>query len=367
LNIKNLLIYIACFLEKGEWVMIMKILFKFLLSCSIGLYAGQSLNRHLNEHIGWTSMYSLSQFEIDKHFKKVQEEVNWRWDLLVNDNNFSNYHFNKVDSEIIDEFYRFSNLRINLWLENYLEFPCQSNKLFKISQSHQINRRFRQPNCITFEHSATDYSYNSSSIQIGKRRFFALEGPVKNHVLDFYRLLVNWNVSYLVCLTDEKDQKGNSKCFPYWRGNIFRENNDSFLNIRVEGSYENPVDQWGIVSIPYVFWPDWEDHHGVDPEKLVEMANLVRKKTAENEIVAVHCSAGVGRTGTFISAICILDAIDEQLEKGTHLSDIKLSIAEIFMYLNFYRPWLIAKPSQYVTLYRLVDYYLNQIENENIL
>ncbi len=307
-------------------------------------------------------MYTLSQHEIDQHFAKVKEEVDSRWSLLSEQYDFPRYTPGRGEDSLVNEFYRFSNLRVHLWLENQNSFPCQSNPLFKISQTHLINHRFRQPCCITFDHSATDSSYNSTSLTLGKRRFFALEGPIEEHVPHFFRLLTNWNVAYLVCLTEETDDAGSPKCYPYWNNRITQNEHGQFLRIRVDGAYEQPS-SWGNKDLPYLFWPDWQDHHGADPEELVQAVNRVRKQVNEREIIAVHCSAGVGRTGTFISAICLLDEIDEQLASGISRQHIQLNIPKLFLYLNFHRPWLVAKPSQYLTLYRTADWYLNKQTN----
>lgn len=324
------------------------------------LNADQSLNRHVGEHIGWASLYSLPQYEINQHFAKVKEGVDYRWGLLTESYDFPSYSPKRENDSLVDEFYQFSNLRIQLWLENQNSFPCQSNSFFKVSQAHLVNGRFRQPCCITFEHSATDPSYNSTSLTIGKRRFFALEGPVEENVPYFFRLLTNWNVASVVCLTEETDASGDPKCYPYWNDHMVENENGTFLRITVDGAYEQPITSWGQRDIPYLFWPDWQDHHGVDPEELVQAVNQVRKQVNDGEIIAVHCSAGVGRTGTFISAICLLDEIDEQLASGVSLENVQLNISKLFLYLNFHRPWLVAKPSQYLTLYKTVEWYLTQ-------
>lgn len=323
------------------------------------LFANASLTHHEGEHVGWISMFSLPQYEIDNRFREVQEQVTQRWKLLGAGYKFPSYSPGRDERSLADEFHAFSRLRIQLWLENHAEFPCQSNPLFKISQEHLLKGRFRQPCCITFEHSATDSSYNSSNIQIGKRRFLALEGPVKEHLPYFFRLLSNWRVAELVCLTNETDGMGMPKCFPYWHNRLVYKGEAQFLRLIVEGAYEQPT-TWGTKDLPYLFWPDWEDHHGVEPAQLVQAVNRVRNSVAGGEIIAVHCSAGVGRTGTFIAAICLLDEIDEQLANGVAAEEVQISIAKLFLYLNFHRPWLVAKPSQYVTLYRTVEWYLNQ-------
>lgn len=323
-------------------------------------YADQSLIQHEGEQIGWSSMFSLPQDSIDDHFRAVKRQVEDRWDLLGAHHNFPLYAPGKDENSIVEEFYQFSDLRLHLWFRDHKSFPCECNPLFKISQEHLLKRRFRQPNCLTFEHSATDSSYNSSSLQIGKRRFFALEGPLEEHVTYFFSLLTNWRVAHLVRLTGDCDSSGTPKCYPYWQDRIVQKECATFLRIPVIGSIEISPSSWGTKEILYEVWPDWQDHHGVDPQRLIEAANRVRKGIAEDEIIAVHCSAGVGRTGTFIASICILDAIDEQLAQGIDPHDVRVSIAKLFLYLNFHRPWMVAKPGQYLTLYRMAEWYLHE-------
>lgn len=88
--------------------------------------------------------------------------------------------------------------------------------------------------------------------------------------------------------------------------------------------------------------------------------NFKNRKARKHEIIAVHCSAGVGRTGTFIAAFCLLEKIDEQLAKGIAPENLQINIAKLFVYLNLYRPWLVSRPLQYITLYRTAEWYINQ-------
>ncbi len=330
------------------------------------LFCNSSLVTLQKENRAWYHMFGLSQYSIDQHFAKVQANVLHRWDNLAQDIDFSHYSYNRSEDEIVKEFNEFNNLRFKLWLKDPQAFPCQSNPEFEVAQALLTERRYRQPNCVSFEHSLTDTSYNSSSIPIGKRRFFALEGPLEEHVLYFFRLLNNWSVSHLVCLTDEADQKGVPKCFPYWKDRIVEKDEQTFLSIWVDGQYEHSLAQWGSIEIPYERWHDWEDNQGIDSKQLVEAANRVRKNKDHNDIIAVHCSAGVGRTGTFIATIHLLDEIDRQLLQGVDIREIKLQISKIFLYLNFHRPWFVARAGQYLTLYRVVDWYLEQYKNEVI-
>ena len=68
----------------------------------------------------------------------------------------------------------------------------------------------------------------------------------------------------------------------------------------------------------YLDWPD----HGV-PANAVSMINFIRRvrKThpySKEDLVLVHCSAGVGRTGTFITLDCMLERIKNENTINIH-------------------------------------------------
>ena len=77
----------------------------------------------------------------------------------------------------------------------------------------------------------------------------------------------------------------------------------------VEYVYEHSVDQYH-----YIGWPDFGAPTEVD--SIIVLAKAVRKLVAQNKTntkVIVHCSAGVGRTGTFIALYHYMKILDEMV------------------------------------------------------
>lgn len=62
----------------------------------------------------------------------------------------------------------------------------------------------------------------------------------------------------------------------------------------------------------YACWPDYSKPEGDDRAALLELIKTSASKCAPDNPRVVHCSAGVGRTGTFIA----LDHLLEELESG---------------------------------------------------
>lgn len=57
----------------------------------------------------------------------------------------------------------------------------------------------------------------------------------------------------------------------------------------------------------------WKDDSAVIKEKCCQLDYLVDKameKRREGKTVLVHCSAGIGRTGTLIALLCVIESIE---------------------------------------------------------
>lgn len=322
-----------------------------------------------------------SQF-IEARFEKVLAEVENRWNAHADSFSFPKYELNRSEESIKEEYREFDTLRQKLHtgqiydeynflgkgVEGIQYLPYQSEPDFLIAQDLLANHRYRQPCCISFEHSKADSSYNCSCIEINGRKFFALEGPTEKTLENFYKLLINWNAKMLVNLTD--DCEGIlPKCYPYWKGTVSGSAEEPLIRLPIENGFQCSKYSWTEKEIPFLHIPNWNDHSGFNVRELIEAADTVRKRVdIEEGILAIHCSAGVGRTGTFLAVVVLLDEIDAQLERGVSIEDIHLSIPELFLKLNFFRRYTVAKEPQYMCLYRSVDLYINQLkQNQNKL
>jgi|GEM_PF-2929878 len=134
------------------------------------------------------------------------------------------------------------------------------------------------------------------------------------------------------------------KCHPYWEGLLFPESDGAW---RLEIPSER-----GAHSIRAYDLAHWRDHQGIAPAELLDLILKIRGELEEIQgLLAVHCSAGVGRTGTFLAALAIVDAIDR---------DELFSVEEIVYRLSLQRIQSVAKAPQYVTLHRLAELYLSK-------
>ncbi|KAE8296483.1 Receptor-type tyrosine-protein phosphatase eta [Larimichthys crocea] len=185
-----------------------------------------------------------------------------------------------------------------------------------------------------------------------RKEFIAAQGPLPVTVKDFWRMVWEKNVQTLVMLTRCNEQ-GRVKCEKYWDYGT-----KHFENITVTTTSEIPLEDWTIRDFDiknvktaetrsvrqfhFTAWPD----HGVPEttELLISFRHLVREhmdQYSRHSPAVVHCSAGVGRTGTFIA----IDRLIFQIERE-NIVDVYGIVHD----LRMHRPLMVQTEDQYIFL-----------------
>ncbi|ELU16945.1 hypothetical protein CAPTEDRAFT_47230, partial [Capitella teleta] len=166
----------------------------------------------------------------------------------------------------------------------------------------------------------TDY-INASHVQgTNGRKYIASQGPKPKSLTDFWRMIWEQKVERIAMLTNLVE-KGNNKCMQYWpeqvNGDPLKIHSQFEINLLKEDVWPDftrrqmEVSKKGsdgvrpVTQYHYTTWPD----HGV-PSHATALWRLFRKLTndADNtQPIIIHCSAGVGRTGTLIAMDHLLD------------------------------------------------------------
>ncbi|XP_056017442.1 receptor-type tyrosine-protein phosphatase U-like [Ostrea edulis] len=167
-----------------------------------------------------------------------------------------------------------------------------------------------------FQGSKCEKTSWSQDVQ-GQKSYIAAQGPKSKTIVDFWKMVWQEDISVIVCLTNLKEGNKN-KCAQYWpnssdkikKGNISIRNQKENVyadyvirHFRLQNS-ANKAER-DVCMFHYTQWPD----HGVpEPLALVVFHRHVLKTSVEHpgKYTLVHCSAGIGRTGTCIA----LDALN---------------------------------------------------------
>ncbi|TYJ18485.1 hypothetical protein E1A91_A09G126800v1 [Gossypium mustelinum] len=150
----------------------------------------------------------------------------------------------------------------------------------------------------------------SSSENISK--FIATQGPLPHTYEDFWEMVIQCHCPVIVMLTRLVDNYKTVKCGDYFQaengprqfGNIcidskwIQETETSLLIRNLEVNYKESEDP--PLSVLHIQYPEWPDH-GVPTDTLAVREILKRVLQVPVNIgpILVHCSAGIGRTGTY--------------------------------------------------------------------
>ncbi|KAE9420855.1 hypothetical protein Angca_007214, partial [Angiostrongylus cantonensis] len=194
----------------------------------------------------------------------------------------------------------------------YQDVPCQDQ-----------NRVVLKWHC-----AVTDYIHaNYVATPVSEKRFILTQGPLDGTVNEFWQMVLQEEAETIIMLCN-CIETGKNKCSPYWPDKIgetkqFNGGEITNLETRVLSPEELTV-LVCILNIKYTAangstnqrevrhyqWQNWPDR-GVPPCKLTSMELLSRVRGTTKPIV-VHCSAGIGRTGTIVA----IEYIMERMQAG---------------------------------------------------
>ncbi|KAJ6651427.1 hypothetical protein lerEdw1_021000 [Lerista edwardsae] len=192
-----------------------------------------------------------------------------------------------------------------------------------------------------------------------RREYIATQGPLPGTKDDFWKMAWEQNVHNVVMVT-QCVEKGRVKCDHYWP---FDQDSLYYGDLIVQMLSESVLPEWTIREFKicseeqldsqrlirqfhYTVWPD----HGVPEttQSLIQFVRTVRdyiNRTPHAGPTILHCSAGVGRTGTFIA----LDRILQQLDSKDSV-DIFGAVHD----LRLHRVHMVQTECQYVYLHQCV-------------
>nr|XP_046213306.1 tyrosine-protein phosphatase non-receptor type 9 isoform X1 [Oncorhynchus gorbuscha] len=196
-----------------------------------------------------------------------------------------------------------------------------------------------------------------------KNAYIGTQGPLEKTYGDFWRMVWEQNVLVIV-MTTRADEGGRKKCGQYWpleEGGQEVYGHMAVVNQRVDNhSHYNQTtlelhnmencEQRQVTHFQYLSWPDY----GVPTSAvtLIDFLGAVKRQQRRSvktmgpqwrghplgPPMVVHCSAGIGRTGTF----CALDICLSQLQDvGT------LNVCQTVRRMRTQRAFTIQTPDQY--------------------
>nr|XP_061802964.1 tyrosine-protein phosphatase non-receptor type 11b [Nerophis lumbriciformis] len=197
--------------------------------------------------------------------------------------------------------------------------------------------------------------------------FIATQGCLQNTVSDFWKMVHQEN-THVIVMTTKEMERGRNKCVRYWP-NLHA--TVEFGRVLVRNVDERPAQDYILRKLEvtrldrreplryiwhyqYLSWPD----HGVPNEPggvlwFLEEINRTQRTIPESGPIVVHCSAGIGRTGTIIVIDILIDIINRQ---GL---DCDIDIPKTIQRVRQQRSGMVQTEAQYKFIYMAVQQYID--------
>ncbi|XP_038066629.1 receptor-type tyrosine-protein phosphatase delta-like [Patiria miniata] len=224
--------------------------------------------------------------------------------------------------------------KVNGFQQDYESIPGEPIHPWTVAKQDHNKKNNRYNNILAYDHSRvvleclednphSDY-INASYINGYKQdyKYIASQGPTKASVKDMWRMVWQERVGKIVMLTNLIEH-GKGKCEQYWPddiadyGELFVRNVDetkhaNFIvrTFHVSKSTEPEGEYRELTQFHYTTWPDMKPP---ESSPLLQFVRTVRATDAsQHGPIVVHCSAGVGRTGTFITLDSMLEMAEAE-------------------------------------------------------
>ncbi|XP_059840666.1 receptor-type tyrosine-protein phosphatase C isoform X4 [Hypanus sabinus] len=238
---------------------------------------------------------------------------------------------------------------------------CNSNKNRYIDiLPYDYNRVELSP--VSGEHGS-DY-INASFIDgfNEPRKYIAAQGPKEETSDDFWKMVWEQKVTIIVMVTRCEEGK-RPKCAQYWPTMDVKSMYFGDFSVRISEeklcpdyvirklfiSQKEKSPEREVTHIQFISWPD----HGVpeDPHLLLKLRQRVNTfRNLFSGPIVVHCSAGVGRTGSYIGIDAMLQALE---------AEGRVDVYGYIVQLRRQRCLMVQVEAQYILIHQaLLEYYL---------
>jgi|GEM_PF-4087995 len=184
----------------------------------------------------------------------------------------------------------------------------------------------RYPDILPYDYNRTchnSFYINASDITLDGAKYIMTKGPLGSTLEDFWKAVIEKDSSLIVALEYKPP-----KCTNYWRvSEKVLANGTRITTGKTIMHSEGKIQERTITitdpdgksrTLTHFLFTAWPDYGVAKAEELHELIQLVNTAQGKSEKpITVHCSAGVGRAGTFVMSRSFENRPPKSLEEYT--------------------------------------------------
>ncbi len=212
---------------------------------------------------------------------------------------------------------------------------------------------------------------SASDVITHAQHYIVAQAPLKATISDFWHALLVRHCP-LIVTTAMPIEFNQDKAYAYWEEEAFPvytkewkiEHSNKNKEILGTASKHRLVkrtfyatnretsEKQTITQLHYENWPD----NGIPDMRLfTKLLDATDSMALSKETpITVHCSAGIGRSGTFVAGHSLRKSIRKEKSNEKKLESLTINIPEAVMILRLQRKWMVATSRQLQTIYQLL-------------
>jgi len=255
-------------------------------------------------------------------------------------------------------------------LSDFLDKPCSEGT----KASNVVKNR--HPYFLPFDETRTcrdieDFYVSASDVYANGQYYILCQAPTLLTLEDFWFTLISKESPLIVTLV-MPEENGREKCLPFWEEGLLPQTTHGWLVERVGGDEIVANFETGRIVRRFFFcsqsssgsskiitqlhYENWPDNKAPDLHIILRLlAEMDTCGLPKERPITIHCSAGIGRTGTLVAIHALRKKIEEARKEGFAMENLTLNIPEEILKIRAQRGRLVASPSQLGSIYQALQ------------
>lgn len=303
----------------------------------------------------------------------------------------------EIDPSCIDHSFIYHDPKTEYLLLKSITEDSHHRSTFLSSPSTALLNR--HSNIIPFQHNSVPINpsiplsqasnYINASFITGpnKMKFISAQNPLESTITSFWLMIIYHRISFVVLFSYTFEESGD-KFIPYWpsqeniplmvkdsaNGNAYKIKLKSHVTIVEKYVIMREFDVFcgenceAVLSVKHYHVNCWEEHalplqqigFQVCDDLIIKIDEQV--KLGYNAPVLVHCSDGVGRSGTFIALFIVIKSLMMQKEKN--VDKPKFNVFNVVRKLREERYGMVTDASMFKYIYDFSKKWMEMFYNE---